>query len=1309
MKVATLTRLAVGALLLSGSGHTLRAQSFSISWHKIAGGGDASGGGGWSLTGTIGQPDAGGPLSGGGFSLIGGFMTPTPSGSAPPGSGTNNLVTNGDFSLGNTNFGSDYSYAPYNYSNYTDTPQVMAGDYTVGPYVPPSYSDWAPFNTVSGGSSQMLIVNGAGSAGQSVWNQTIGVTPKTTYAISFYLAEVSNPGSLADIAVNLGGTQIGDAVAPSLIDTWQQYAFTWNSGSRTNILMSLIDLNTDETYNDFAIANIALVALNGTSPRPDVVWTNTAGGNWNSPANWSPNQAPSLTNTASIAAPGNYTVTNDVGALAVANLIVGGGGSGVQSLLLNGGSLHGAFTVTSGGVLATLGYNPAQLAVGGVLTVDSGGALNLGAGLEMFGPCTNNGTINLTNGYLYLRNNGQNSGALGALVNAAGGTIGLWGAGGIEGSGGQDYLLNQGALTKAFGSGSAVSVQVDSLENQGVISVQTGALSLSRVTLAPSGSLSVGLNSASDYGQISISGNAALAGTLSARLNNGFVPAPNESFTVLAYGSYSGALTHFNLPAAVTWQESYGSATLTLTAGPASQTNLVLPVYQVTQAGATFAQATSLANALDLPMSGLLWTNGLVSFLDPTNYLFIPTIPVTDAMVISNLLARTKNPDPAKPISFRAIDFASLSNFSLLDTNVALATAAQALGTSGLGPQFGTPVIAHTLLTAFCTNADQTVSSARQYLDTQVDYQFTEPGGHPIVGPGAQAQFNYGANGKLSSLYYATRQMTTGPLISIISATEATNRIARLLPANAQIDLELVYYSPAFAPTLPCPGCAAAWNPTNIIPWYLFSGAVTVTNPAGGLSRTETTALQMIPATDDTNFVPQLSLSALAAGGTQVVAQAVASGGRPPYIYLWTGSNPTVATNTGPTLTYAPRIRVAPPPLRVSYSHATASIRWPYPSTGFVLESTPDLGTLHWTEVSNTVETNTGVNVVSLSASNHGFFRLRLANESLPVSETVGVTVMDANGVLVRANQVLAVLARPLPPNRGDPPVTYGTEDPYNAGGWDHDDAVWRAAMSQFSGGSEAFCWQQYNSWPGDFANGLPLGTLQSTSPNGLPGPNLPIDGDFAGVNSANIVLYLGHGNSDLITFTWPNFAPLDGSPAYCLSLNTPADTMWMTYADNANNWSLVPQDILGWGNMGPNDYLNWLCLEACYVLQDPDADGVGAWSRWHGAFNGLHMMLGYDTESWYGLGIPGIFATRMCARGILGLFPQTIVQAWFGAASSVLFVTGHWNLSAAAMGPVGPGGVTDQLDYFPGIGSMGPSIPQDQFWGYWHLKTVTP
>jgi hypothetical protein len=51
------------------------AQQYSIDWYKIAGGGGTSSNGQYTLSGTIGQHDAGGPMTGGPYSLTGGFWS----------------------------------------------------------------------------------------------------------------------------------------------------------------------------------------------------------------------------------------------------------------------------------------------------------------------------------------------------------------------------------------------------------------------------------------------------------------------------------------------------------------------------------------------------------------------------------------------------------------------------------------------------------------------------------------------------------------------------------------------------------------------------------------------------------------------------------------------------------------------------------------------------------------------------------------------------------------------------------------------------------------------------------------------------------------------------------------------------------------------------------------------------------------------------------------------------------------------------------------------------------------------------------
>ncbi len=60
-------------LLASGFCLPALAQQYSIDWYKVAGGGGTSSGGTYQVKGTIGQHDAGGPMTGGNYSLTGGF------------------------------------------------------------------------------------------------------------------------------------------------------------------------------------------------------------------------------------------------------------------------------------------------------------------------------------------------------------------------------------------------------------------------------------------------------------------------------------------------------------------------------------------------------------------------------------------------------------------------------------------------------------------------------------------------------------------------------------------------------------------------------------------------------------------------------------------------------------------------------------------------------------------------------------------------------------------------------------------------------------------------------------------------------------------------------------------------------------------------------------------------------------------------------------------------------------------------------------------------------------------------------------
>jgi hypothetical protein len=708
-----------------------------------------------------------------------------------------------------------------------------------------------------------------------------------------------------------------------------------------------------------------------------------------------------------------------------------------------------------------------------------------------------------------------------------------------------------------------------------------------------------------------------------------------------------------------------------------AQSGSSLPVYHVVQSGAAATQASQLAADLGIPTSQLVYSNGLVSFIDPTNFMNVPTMPVTDQNAISNLLAETVNQSPDIPIQFEQIDFGALSNRTVLDDATAAETADFALSDSMLQPQFGTSSISHAMLQTYLNIAGGGVSSNSQPLDTQVNYQFQDTNGYPIVGPGAQVQFAFDDTGNVTRLLYAARQLTPGPQVQIIPQSVALSRVANQFPAGTQLSADLEYWCPPFwwHWPFPCPCPPPPWQVQNILPYWVIRGSVPQTDPIDGQVVQVQTLIQMIPATDDPAFVPMVNLSASAGVNGSVFANADVSGGTPPYVFEWGGSASTFPTSNVPSFSYNPVVRVVQPELQVSrpagsvavVSWTSSAIPHPWP---WILESAITLnGSNSWTMVTSPVQVNNGISSVTLSnVPAVQFYRLRLAVSNVTATEVVNLTVTDANGVSVHANQSLVVQAIPVqifwtnPPPPGPCQPQWGTSSPIDPGIGTKDRTDWRARMMADPGaGTETYLWTINTAWEGDY--------LDPAVPHVL-GPNPQISGDDDyknwGVDGADITLYIGHGAPAGFTFT-----------------ATPA--LWY------NN----PQLTHSWGDDADVGYhsSDWLCLLSSQVLSNNYA-GLTAAQRWGGAFDGLHILTGFQSIVWAGTGFPATFADNM----MLGA-PQTIVKSWFNSALA------HGTGQAAALGPIGFGGATDINDHYWCKGSVGPTIKPPLIIGFWFVS----
>lgn len=163
-----------------------------------------------------------------------------------------NLITNGDFSQGNTGFSSGYTYT---------TPNTLEGQYYVGTNAQAWNGGMASCGDHTTGSGNMMMVNGATAANVSIWCQTVNVTPNTTYAFSTWLMTLS-VGNPAALQFSINGVLLGSVfnASPSTCQ-WQQFYTTWNSGANTTAQICVVNQNTLANANDFALDDISFATL----------------------------------------------------------------------------------------------------------------------------------------------------------------------------------------------------------------------------------------------------------------------------------------------------------------------------------------------------------------------------------------------------------------------------------------------------------------------------------------------------------------------------------------------------------------------------------------------------------------------------------------------------------------------------------------------------------------------------------------------------------------------------------------------------------------------------------------------------------------------------------------------------------------------------------------------------------------------------------------------------------------------------------------------------------------------------------------
>ena len=264
-----------------------------------------------------------------------------------------------------------------------------------------------------------------------------------------------------------------------------------------------------------------------------------------------------------------------------------------------------------------------------------------------------------------------------------------------------------------------------------------------------------------------------------------------------------------------------------------------------------------------------------------------------------------------------------------------------------------------------------------------------------------------------------------------------------------------------------------------------------------------------------------------------------------------------------------------------------------------------------------------------------------VASRKKGLAETLTATITDANGISSVASATLGAKG--------------GTKEAFGYGGaggafgsvgieqtvdeWQcaQDSAIGFKNVMASHSQSVAFDWRGANAWEQDF---------HKTSTGGH---------DNQWVDSVDAQWYTGHGNSGGFTFK-----------------------------SNVPDGSIVPGDAR-WGD---NFNLEWMQLESCQVLRDTNghADYFG---RWAPAFDGLHLLNGFDTNATcVGGGTGGRFASYLFPtfwRGAL-----SVSQAWSAMANDLEPGGTKWR----SISPMGPGGSFNLNDRYWGQGTTGPDIP---------------
>lgn len=241
-----------------------------LAWGASAcGNDDGTAGPSGDVVGTGGASSGGNPGTGGNGASGGSLLVDASpnDGPAPDGKPVAlNLIPNGDFSQGNTLFGSDYAYA---------TTNTAEGQYTVGTNAQAFNGLLITAGDHTAGNELMFIGNGKATPDR-VWytTATISVQPNTSYFFEAFVMNLCCASGLGNGVDPVGPSELSFYANKQLLGTrtssklgvWEGLSTTWQSGSSTAVTLELVNANTVAAGNDFAVDDIYLGIVSTVRP-----------------------------------------------------------------------------------------------------------------------------------------------------------------------------------------------------------------------------------------------------------------------------------------------------------------------------------------------------------------------------------------------------------------------------------------------------------------------------------------------------------------------------------------------------------------------------------------------------------------------------------------------------------------------------------------------------------------------------------------------------------------------------------------------------------------------------------------------------------------------------------------------------------------------------------------------------------------------------------------------------------------------------------------------------------------------------------